>query len=455
MSALPASAYMRHHHYYHHYYHRPTSGVTRADDQVDTGFGPTAAGVSAILIDARSGAVLSANGADIPRYPASLTKLMTLDLAFRALRAGQISLDTRIPVSYHASAVEPVKLGLTPGDTISVRSAILAMTTMSANDAATALGEYLGGGSEARCAELMTARAQALGMAQTHFANASGLPNATQVTTARDLALLARDIVLNYPEDQQFFEVVSFNFRGHTVYSNNNMLRSYPGATGMKTGYTDLARHNLVTSAVRDGRVLIGVELHEPSWGDTYAQMTHLLNAGFEGRLAANGSVLTPAIGQTAAAPQLAQAAPLPEPPPAAPGLPAGTQMAGAQMAEAAPALALPPPPPPAHYVARRAEIRPAADHAGHWVAQIGLYSRLAKARTEAFAMHRLSGAGVVRIARVEHHGRTLWGAQLADLSFDAAHSTCSVVNARGGACHVVSVGEDHVAMLSDSPDGT
>jgi D-alanyl-D-alanine carboxypeptidase len=272
-----SDAHHRHHYAQRPAYHAPAIAAAPAS----AGFGPTSPGASTILIDASTGRVIAQTGADIPRYPASLTKLMVLDLAFQALRNGRMSLNTAIPVSAHAAAVEPVKLGLQPGSTLTVRQAILAMTTMSANDAATALGEYLGGGSEARCAQMMTLRAQALGMAQSQFYNASGLPNPGQVTTARDLAILARDIVVNYPGDQQYFEVTEFEFNGHSIFSNNNMLRSYPGATGMKTGYTILARHNLITSAERNGVTLIGVALHEPSWGTTYQQMTAMLNTGY------------------------------------------------------------------------------------------------------------------------------------------------------------------------------
>ena len=120
-------------------------------------------------------------------------------------------------------------------------------------------------------------------MAQTQFANPSGLPNPNQVTTARDMAILARDIVVSYPQYQPFFTTISFNYAGRTIYSNNQMLKLYPGTTGMKTGYTILARHNLITSAEQNGRVLIGVELHEDSWGATYQQMTAMLNTGFGG----------------------------------------------------------------------------------------------------------------------------------------------------------------------------
>jgi D-alanyl-D-alanine carboxypeptidase len=406
LAAMPAQAHSRHHRYV-----QPVHAQA-PQPAPDTGFGPTAPGVSAILIDAASGNVLSAAGADIPRYPASLTKLMVLDLAFLALREHRMSLDTQIPVSYHAASVEPVKLGLQPGDTITVEQAILAMTTMSANDAATALGEYLGGGSEDRCGQMMTLRAHALGMAQTEFFNASGLPNPYQVTTARDLAILARDIVETFPEDQSFFEVQKFDFNGRMVYSNNQMLKLYPGATGMKTGYTNLAKHNLITSAERDGRVLIGVVLHEPSWGASYTQMTAMLDSGF-------GSHVDPSMAIAENQP------PAIAPPVAAHG----------------PAL-LP--------SADAATVPPAADaHApvlADWVAQIGAYTRLAKARSQAIFVAHMRGVGVPRVARLEHRGKILWTAQLAGLTQSAAYETCSVLEARRTACVIIAPQADHMA---------
>lgn len=406
-AAAPATAKQHHH---------VTPQVQPAAD--DAGYGPTSPGASTILVDAQSGQVLGASGADTPRYPASLTKLMTLDLAFQALRSGQMTLDTQIPVSAHATSVQPVKLGLVPGSTIPARDAILAMTTMSANDAATALGEYLGGGSEYRCAQMMTQRAKQLGMAQTNFANASGLPNPNQVTTARDLALLARDIVKNFPEDQQFFEVQSFDFRGRTVYSNNQMLKTYPGTTGMKTGYTDLARHNLITSAQRNGRVLIGVVLHEPSWGVTYTQMRSLLDSGFGGH--------APATTLASVKPVTPQGGTL--------------QMAS----NTHPRTAAPIP------AANRSHATPS----GGWVAQLGVYSHMAKARTAALTAHHLRGEGVPRIAKVEAKGHTMWSAQLAGLSSHSARATCSAMAARGNSCKVIAPSADHLAMLTND-DGT
>lgn len=414
-----AAAESRHHHLRHLHHvaayraaHRPYVEVIPPS----AGFGPTYPGASMLVMDAASGRVLSESGADIPRYPASLTKLMTLDLAFQALRDGKMTLDTALPVSEEAAEVEPVKLELRPGSVITVQQAILAMTTMSANDAATALGEYLGGGSTVRVAEMMTLRAHALGMAQTHFANPSGLPDPTQVTTARDMAILTRDIVLNFPEDQQFFEVRSFDFDGRTIRSNNGMLKLYPGATGMKTGYTDLARHNLVTTAERDGRILIGVTMHEPSWGVSYTQMTAQLDAGFGGVTGAPG-VTYAAAGVPAAAASVA-------PQPAAPVRVAASSWP--------------------HDVAL-------GDHPsviGGWTAQLGVYTLLTRARVEAVNVQRQYGVGVARIARLERHGRTLWRAQLADLTFTAAHQTCDDRLAHRASCLIIAPPVDHLAAL-------
>jgi D-alanyl-D-alanine carboxypeptidase len=434
LGATPAAARTHHHHIAHAASHATSHIVTHitpapasaasAGAAQDSGFGPTAPGVSAIVIDAASGNVISSVGADIPRYPASLTKLMVLDLTFQALRDHRMTMDTAIPVSQHAASVEPVKLGLRPGDTITVEQAILGMTTRSANDAATALGEYLGGGSEYRCGQMMTLRAHSLGMAQSAFFNASGLPNPNQVSTARDLAILARDIIVSYPEFQSFFETPKFDFEGRTIYNINEMLKRYPGATGMKTGYTNLARHNIITSADRGGRTLIGVVLHEPSWGEGYGQMTALLDQGFGtisatdiaylNRLPTTSSDATPFHALHPAAPMIATAAPTR--PAAAPRADASTQPA-------------------------------------NWTAQIGLYNKSAKARSQAVAVAHLRGVGIPRVARVEHHGKVLWTAQLAGLTQTAAHQTCTAMAARRTTCVIIAPQSDHLAER-DNFDG-
>ncbi len=236
--------------------------------------------ISAFVSDARTGAVLAQVNPDLQRYPASLTKLMTLYMAFSALRSGQLSLDQAVPVSIHAATREPSKLGLVPGSYLTVEQAILGLVTKSANDAACALGELIGG-NEVQFAAMMTAQAHNLGMSQTTFQNASGLPDPDQVTTARDLATLARRLISDFPEDYHYFSVSVFYYHGHEIPNHNPMLRYYPGADGMKTGYTAQAGLNLVTSAMRDNVRLVGVVMGASSSAERTRTMAALLDQGF------------------------------------------------------------------------------------------------------------------------------------------------------------------------------
>jgi D-alanyl-D-alanine carboxypeptidase len=235
---------------------------------------------ASIVVDNGTGRVLEAVNADAQRYPASLTKMMTLYMAFDALAAKKISLLDPVPVSQHAALQEPSKLGLLPGTRFTVGDAILGIVTKSANDAACALGEKLGG-SEASFAAAMTARAHAIGMSHSNFRNASGLPDPEQVTTARDMALLAHHLVQDYPEYYRFFSVDIFYFHGRAIPNHDHMLHMYNGADGLKTGYTQAAGHNLVTSAVRNNVRLIGVVLGARSNGERDMQMVSLLNDGY------------------------------------------------------------------------------------------------------------------------------------------------------------------------------
>jgi D-alanyl-D-alanine carboxypeptidase len=236
--------------------------------------------ISSIVLDANTGAVLQQDAPTLQRFPASLTKLMTLYMVFEALRDRRITIDQAVPVSEFAAGVEPSKLGLLPGTYITVEQAILALVTKSANDAATALGEMLGG-DEQRFGQMMTLRARGLGMSQTTFRNASGLPDPDQMTTAGDLALLARHLIADFPDQYHYFSVPGFWFHGRLVPNHDGMLRSYPGADGLKTGFTDAAGCNLVTSAVRGNVRLIGVVLGAQNNGQRAQVMTNLLNGGF------------------------------------------------------------------------------------------------------------------------------------------------------------------------------
>ena len=210
-----------------------------------------------IVVDAATGRVLEEHDADAPHVPASLTKMMTLYLTFEALRQGRITLDTPMMVSEHAASMQPVKLGLPPGQTIALNDAIQVMTTRSANDIAVVVAEKLGG-TEDNFARLMSVKAHQLGMNHTFFYNASGLPDDRQTTTARDLTILARALIRDFPEDYHYFGEQYYIYKGQTLYNTDHLLGQYPGMDGMKDGYTRAAGFNLVASAMRDGRRVIG-----------------------------------------------------------------------------------------------------------------------------------------------------------------------------------------------------
>jgi len=238
--------------------------------------------LSTFVMDASTGAVLQQGNPDLQRYPASLTKLMTLYLTFEALKENRISLDQAVPVSIHAASMEPSKLGLVPGTYLTVEQGILGLVTKSANDAACALGELLAGGDEQRFAQMMTQKARSLGMSSTTFRNASGLPDSEQVSTARDFATLTRHLIQDFPDEYHYFSVPAFMFHGREVPNHDPMLRIYPGADGLKTGYTVEAGLNLVTSAIRGNVRLIGVVLGARTSGQRSAVMADLLDQGFQ-----------------------------------------------------------------------------------------------------------------------------------------------------------------------------
>ncbi len=236
---------------------------------------------ASILLDYRTGAVLAARNADEPVIPASLTKMMTLYMTFRALTAGQLDLSSRIKVSSRAAGMPPTKLGLRAGDTIRVEDAVLGLVTRSANDAASVLAEALGG-SEDRFAIAMTRTARKLGMTRTVFRNASGLPNGEQRSTARDLAKLATSLIRDYPGYYRYFSTGSFSYRGRNYANHNRLLGVYRGMDGLKTGYTRASGFNLAASAVRDGRRLVAVVIGGRSAASRDATMVALLDRGFD-----------------------------------------------------------------------------------------------------------------------------------------------------------------------------
>ncbi len=235
---------------------------------------------SSIAVDARNGAVLFSDDPDGRRYPASLTKVMTLYVLFQDLKAGRIRMNSPLRVSARAAAMSPTKLGLRPGSTIPVELAIKALIIQSANDAASVVAENLGG-TESNFAARMTRVARTIGMKNSTYMNASGLPNASQVTTARDQATLALRIMRDFPQYYPYFRLQSFTFKGRTIRTHNRLVKSYDGTDGIKTGYTNAAGYNLTTSTRRGEKRLVGVVLGARSSGRRSAYMMNMFEKSF------------------------------------------------------------------------------------------------------------------------------------------------------------------------------
>lgn len=232
---------------------------------------------ASIVIDAKTGKTLHAANADAPRYPASLTKMMTLYMVFEALSSGRISKTTQVPFSKHAAAQPPTKLGVKAGGSVSVETAIYALVTKSANDAAAALGEFLGG-SEQEFARMMTAKARKLGMSSTTFRNASGLPNPEQKTTARDMAVLGIALREHFPSYYGYFSTRSYKFGRTRLANHNKLLGRVKGVDGIKTGYIRASGFNLVTSVKRDNRSIVAVVMGGKTGRSRDAHMVELIS---------------------------------------------------------------------------------------------------------------------------------------------------------------------------------
>jgi D-alanyl-D-alanine carboxypeptidase len=258
LSPHPAEAHMRHHHYYHNY--RQHFRARRVERNVYYSVPPEVqpSKYSAIVVDANTGRELWGVNENALRHPASLTKVMTLYLLFEQLQKGNLTMASRIPISEHAAAQEPSKLGVPPGESISVEEAIKAVVTRSANDVAVAIAEKIGG-SESNFAALMTHRAHELGMSRTLYRDASGLPNDQQLTTAHDLSVLGRATQQRFPQYFHYFSLREFTYNGQVIGNHDHLLGRIDGVDGIKTGYTNGSGFNLLTSVHRDGRALVAV----------------------------------------------------------------------------------------------------------------------------------------------------------------------------------------------------
>ena len=232
---------------------------------------------ASMVIDANTGTTLHASQADELRHPASLTKLMTLYLLFEEIEQGRLRLDSTIRMTKWGTLAPPSKLGLEEGEEISVRDAIRALVTKSANDVARAIAEHIGG-TEAGFAKMMTEKARLLGMSRTTFRNASGLPDVEQVTTARDMLTLALHLQDDFPQHYHFFSTRVFEHRGRTYRNHNGLLRTYPGTDGIKTGYIRMSGFNVVTSLRRGDRHVVGVVFGGKTAASRNAEMRALLD---------------------------------------------------------------------------------------------------------------------------------------------------------------------------------
>jgi D-alanyl-D-alanine carboxypeptidase len=234
-----------------------------------------------ILIDADSGAVIKQNDADVPWYPASLTKMMTLYLVFEALDEKKLTRSKELSVSTKAATQPKMKLGLEAGNLITLEQAMYSVATVSANDAAVVLAEGVSG-STSKFVDAMNKKARKLGMLDTHFTNVTGLPNAEQWTSARDMAILAQAIIKDYPQYYPIFSNKSVTHNGEVLPTYNAFLNRYQGAEGFKTGYTCGSGYNLVAAAKRDDIRLISVVLGAESLSSRMTLTTQLMDEGFK-----------------------------------------------------------------------------------------------------------------------------------------------------------------------------
>lgn len=288
---------------------------------------------AAIVIDSATGQVLHERHADKSLHPASLVKMMTLLLAFEGIENGTLTLNQRIRISNHAAAQPPSKIGLPAGSSITVRDAIYALVTKSANDIAVALAEGIGG-TESQFVHMMNRKARELGMSSTRFHNAHGLHHPQQVSTARDMARLSRHLVLHYPKQYRYFSTRNFSFNGTNYHNHNRLMETYDGMDGIKTGFINASGFNLAASAVRDDVRLIAVVFGGRTSQSRNAHMAELLDQSFARIGRGSNTKPAPRIatqGTTTAPPALTSRSTVPLPP-RKPGT--DTALAAADMAE-------------------------------------------------------------------------------------------------------------------------
>ncbi len=373
-------------------------------------FGATrGASAANIVVDAESGTVLAADAPNHLWYPASLTKLMTVYVALAEIEAGRLRFEDSISVTRHAAAQHPVKFGLRAGQIITVRDAINAAIVASANDATVALAERIAG-SEQAFATRMTGMATELGMVRTVFQNVSGLPADGQVTTARDMAILAQAFLRNFPQHYELFNQRSVTIGGRSRGTVNSILGAYEGADGMKTGFTCASGYNMVASARRDGRRLIAVVLGSRNGGARTLEMKRLLDLGFSG-------VAAPAIDLVALAEQ-----PVEPGAGAPPTILAGSHCATPQLVGSS--------------------LIESPDELTGWAVALGNYrtrTKAQKALQEAQSKLGAAARGRPAILKQGANGLARYSVLFAGLEQSSARETCVTLSGKGGYCVTLS----------------
>lgn len=379
---------------------------------------------SSIVIDADTGAVLHESNADANRYPASLTKMMTLYMLFEAMEQRKMTVDTRMPVSTHAAAMPQTNIGLRTGDSISVRDAIPALIVRSANDVAAVVAEALGK-SEANFGRMMTDKARQLGMRSTTFRNASGLPNLEQKTTARDMVTLSTRLMKDFPKYYHYFSTQSFSYKGITYNSHNRMVRNTSGVDGLKTGFIRASGFNVATSAKRGNRRVVAVVMGGNTAAARDQHMAQLIDRSFNQgnrtiQVASNSknarAVAVTAVKMNAPTPALK---PYPEQPKASESI--VTQQ-----------YVVPP------VSAQPVQLQKVALQTNDdWAVQIGSYHEPSRAHANALAAARWIPGEIV-VTEVEVSNRRLYRARLVGLQENQARSACQSLTRQGIECLVV-----------------
>ncbi|MEL0062243.1 MAG: D-alanyl-D-alanine carboxypeptidase family protein [Candidatus Puniceispirillum sp.] len=366
---------------------------------------------ASIVMEEASGRVLFSRNADSLRYPASLTKIMTLYLLFEDIEAGKISLKSRIPVSKRAAGRSPSKLYLKPGQSINAEQAIYALVTKSANDVATAVAEKLAG-TERKFAKRMTRKAKSLGMTRTTFKNASGLPNRRQRSTARDMARLAIAIRRDFPQFYKFFSTKSFSWKGRQFKNHNQLLANYSGTDGIKTGYINASGYNLVAAVERRGVRLIGVVFGGKTSRSRDRHMISILDRQFK-------RAKTITVRAAAAMPS---------------ALPITPPRRTADLPEVPATL------PNSAHIAARAN-KP-GDVPSLWSVQIGNFAQRANAHKAAIRARRMAddvlGMTPAHLMLVSRGNMPLWRVRFNNLDEGAARAACAALFSAGSPCIAV-----------------